>query len=169
MNLIDQSVEQLDFALRRRFLWVYCGFDQKLIAPVVEARWLQLGEQKETAARVLHNRFERFADEIEVLSARAAELNREISESNLLGPQYEIGHTYFFDIVGFLLGWPQTKAKGHRPSSYLWTKSEARPPLRDLWRHSLEPLLSEYLAGIDPDSRDQLLRRLEQVFLKPPE
>ena len=111
MNLIDQSVEQLDFALRRRFLWVYCGFDQKLIAPVVEARWLQLGEQKETAARVLHNPFERFADEIKVLSARAAELNQEISESNLLGSQYEIGHTYFFDIVGFRPAGPRRRQK----------------------------------------------------------
>ena len=168
MNLIDQSVEQLDFALRRRFLWIHSGFDQTLISPVVEKRWELLGEQEERMARVRHNPFERFAGEVDTLAARAAELNLGISESSLLGPQYEIGHTYFFDIVGFLLGWPQMKAKGQRPASYLWTKSEARPPLRDLWRHSLEPLIAEYLAGIDPDSRNQLLGRLEKGFLKPP-
>jgi 5-methylcytosine-specific restriction protein B len=37
MNLIDQSVEQLDFALRRRFLWLQSGFRGDVIAPVVRS------------------------------------------------------------------------------------------------------------------------------------
>jgi 5-methylcytosine-specific restriction protein B len=39
MNLIDQSVEQLDFALRRRFLWLPRGFERDVIPEVVELLW----------------------------------------------------------------------------------------------------------------------------------
>src|SRR5205823_689632 len=39
MNLIDVSVEQLDFALRRRFLWLPRGFERDAIPEVVAERW----------------------------------------------------------------------------------------------------------------------------------
>jgi 5-methylcytosine-specific restriction enzyme B len=169
MNLIDQSVEQLDFALRRRFLWLPTGFQRDLIPPVVEQKWKELGEKDDTKLRVRHNPWERFRDEIDVLADRAVDLNREIADSNLLGPQYEIGHTYFFDIAGFIAGWPRVRPRGQRPRTYLWNQGRPRPPLRDLWRHSLEPLIAEYLAGIDTDQRKAQLRRLREVFLKPPE
>jgi 5-methylcytosine-specific restriction protein B len=169
MNLIDQSVEQLDFALRRRFLWIPTGFKRELIPPIVEQKWEELGERDDTKLRVRHNPWNRFSDEIDALAERAADLNREIAESNLLGPQYEIGHTYFFDIAGFIAGWPRVRPKGQRPRTYLWNQGRPRPPLRDLWRHSLEPLIAEYLAGIDTDLRTSELVRLREVFLKSPE
>jgi hypothetical protein len=39
MNLIDQSVEQLDFALRRRFLCEESRFDADVLMRVLEQRW----------------------------------------------------------------------------------------------------------------------------------
>ncbi len=37
-----------------------------------------------------------------------------------------------------------------RASQFLWNKKgEAHPPVRDLWRMSLEPLIDQYLQGID--------------------
>lgn len=169
MNLIDQSVEQLDFALRRRFLWLPTGFERYLIALVVEEKWKLLGEDDDTKARVQHNPWERFRDEIDLLADRAADLNREIAHSNLLGEQYEIGHTYFFDIAGFIAGWPRVRPKGQRPRTYLWDQGRPRPPLLDLWNYSLEPLIAEYLAGIDTDMRKSELARLRDVFLRAPE
>ena len=41
MNLIDQSLEQVDFALRRRFLWFFRGFDRQQFLAVAEYRWEQ--------------------------------------------------------------------------------------------------------------------------------
>ncbi len=38
MNLIDQSVEELDFALRRRFFWRPAGFEPDPIIEVNEHR-----------------------------------------------------------------------------------------------------------------------------------
>ena len=39
MNLIDQSIEQVDFALRRRFFWVPCLFDAEVLINAAEAKW----------------------------------------------------------------------------------------------------------------------------------
>jgi 5-methylcytosine-specific restriction protein B len=42
MNLIDQSVEQIDFALRRRFLLMLCPFDAEALMGAAESRWNEL-------------------------------------------------------------------------------------------------------------------------------
>lgn len=39
MNLIDQSLEQVDFALRRRFLWQRSGFDRQRLTEVLPELW----------------------------------------------------------------------------------------------------------------------------------
>ena len=39
MNLIDQSIEQIDFALRRRFLWLLCPFDAEALVGAAEFKW----------------------------------------------------------------------------------------------------------------------------------
>jgi 5-methylcytosine-specific restriction enzyme B len=47
MNLIDQSLEQIDFALRRRFLWQRSSFDAARLADVLPELW----QETETSAR----------------------------------------------------------------------------------------------------------------------
>jgi hypothetical protein len=42
MNLIDQSVEQIDFALRRCFLWMLCPFDAEALMGAAKSRWAEL-------------------------------------------------------------------------------------------------------------------------------
>lgn len=157
MNLIDQSVEQLDFALRRRFLWVESGFRAEVIPQVVQSR----GEQQPISGR---HSWERLRPDIDLLAERATLLNGHVRASNLLGAQYELGHTYFFDVVGFMTAWLTPSS---RPHGYLWRTSgrQPQPPLLDLWRHSLSPLLREYLAGIEPQAASAELARLQAVFL----
>jgi 5-methylcytosine-specific restriction protein B len=158
MNLIDQSLEQIDFALRRRFLWRRSGFDSVRLAEVLAQRW-QEGDSAERYpwARVEED-FQGFVD-------RATVLNDEIAASGLLGRDYEIGHTYFFDIVGLLARAEHMHRKA-RASQFLWNrKGEALAPVRDLWRMSIEPLIDQYLQGVDADSRRTALARLEKVFL----
>jgi 5-methylcytosine-specific restriction protein B len=160
MNLIDQSVEQLDFALRRRFLWLESGFRGEVIAPVVKHLWASLGASG-------HHPWERLRPDIEKLAEHAAVLNKHIRNSPLLGEQYELGHTYYFDVAGFIRAWPRVRLKGQRPKGYLWRPGDGKveDPLLDLWRHSLRPLLAEYLAGIEPQSARAELDRLRGVFL----
>ena len=157
MNLIDQSIEQIDFALRRRFLWLLCPFDAEALVGAAEARWRDLKPGLD---------WDRIEPDFRKLAAAAAALNREIHDSPLLGAQYEIGHTYLLDVVVFLhnfLGLRPT-----RKQNYLWNKKgEALDPVVQVWSLSLRPLLEQYLAGLDAAARNAELDRLLKVLLKP--
>jgi 5-methylcytosine-specific restriction enzyme B len=158
MNLIDQSLEQVDFALRRRFLWEPSGFDRQRLADVLPELWAETDTK---------NRYtwDRIAAEMEVFVERAELLNEQIGGSALLGRDYEIGHTYFFDVIG-LLSRAEHLHRKTRASQFLWNrKGEPHQPVKDLWRMSLEPLLDQYLQGVDPDARRAEREKLGKVFL----
>lgn len=164
MNLIDQSVEQLDFALRRRFFWLLSDYQEEIILPVVEERWKAL----DLAARPWLGRhgWEHVRPDIERLAARATELNAAIVNSPMLGPQYQLGHTYFFEVTGLIADWPGLQPKMSWRGNYLWSsKGQAQPPLRNLWEFSLEPLIDEYLAGVAEQQRTRELKTLRDLFL----
>lgn len=158
MNLIDQSIEQIDFALRRRFLWQPSRFSAEALVRICAQRWTAEpgGPHDWNAVRV----------DFERLGAAATALNTAIHESQVLGEQYEIGHTYFFDVVAFLrldVAW-----RKRRRASYLWKKGKPENVLFSLWRLSLEPLLREYLRGLEERARKKELDRLEKAFLSMP-
>lgn len=164
MNTIDQSVEQLDFAMRRRFLWLRSGFREHVILPVVRDRWRSL----DLSARpwLASHTWDHVEPDVLRLARSAAALNAAIRSSPLLGDDYELGHTYFFDVVGFIADQPALRTQRTEPGRYLWSASgEPLPALLDLWSHSLEPLLGDYLAGLDGGARDAHLRELEAVFV----
>lgn len=167
MNLIDQSVEQLDFALRRRFLWLLSDFRADVIEPVVEARWRAL-QAADTRKHLKRHPWDGLASDVELLTERAEKLNEQISASKLLGDQYRVGHTYFFDIAGFVARDPGLLSKYSHRGHYLWKKGgDALSPLLDLWSYSLEPLLEEYLAGVTPDSRAKEMKQFREAFCAP--
>lgn len=157
MNLIDQSIEQIDFALRRRFLWLLCPFDAEALVGAAEAKWRDLKSGLE---------WDRIAPDFRKLAAAAAALNREIRDSPLLGAQYEVGHTYLLDVVVFLRNFLGLRPT--RKQNYLWNKKgEALEPVVQVWNLSLRPLLEQYLAGLDATARNAELDRLSKVLLKP--
>jgi 5-methylcytosine-specific restriction enzyme B len=151
MNLIDQSVEQIDFAMRRRFLWQESRFAKDALLAILEERW-----RAEQRTKV----WDKVAPDMELLAESAERLNQKIASVEELGENYEIGHTYILDIVELL------DAKlSSRSSTYLWTRSGApKEALEDLWSLALEPLLREYLAGLDAVRRAQLLEELWTTF-----
>lgn len=166
MNTIDQSVEQLDFALRRRFFWLHSGYREHMIAPVVRQRWKALDLDDRPWLRP--HTWEHVRRDVDLLADRATALNAAIAASPLLGADYELGHTYFFEIVSFIADQPRLRSSRTAPGHYLWA-SDGRPlqPLVDLWTHALAPLLADYLAGLDGGARTAQLHHLESVFLAP--
>ena len=166
MNLIDQSVEQFDFALRRRFLWLWSGFRPEMIPLVLEQRWRGLDRGRRPWLN--NHPWDLVRPDVGRLAQRAAALNDAVRNSPLLGAEYELGHTYFFDVADFIADDPHLRLPDRSPGRYLWDESgEPLGPLVDLWSHSLQPLLVEYLAGMEAGARDRQLRELESVFLAP--
>jgi 5-methylcytosine-specific restriction protein B len=158
MNLIDQSVEQMDFALRRRFLWVLCQFNAEAMISAAKDLWEKSGSGPS---------WDRVEGDFAKLAMAAAALNREIHNSSLLGMQYEIGHTYLLDAVSFL----RDDIEGRKPQTFLWDRrGKAKRAVEQTWELSLKPLILEYLSGLDAKSRDSEIGRLAAVFLSvPPE
>ncbi len=112
--------------------------------------------------------WEAFEPDVKRLADQAAALNHAIAESPLLGADYEIGHTYFFDVVGFVADQPRLRSSATAPGNYLWgVDGQPTAALVDLWSHSLEPLLGDYLSGLDGGARDAHVRELEDGLPRP--
>jgi 5-methylcytosine-specific restriction protein B len=78
MNLADRSLAMLDYALRRRFVFI-------TLRPQYESdrfrRWLlERSMQREL---------------VDLIVSRMSELNRQIKNDPLLGENYQVGHSYF--------------------------------------------------------------------------
>ncbi|MCH8570252.1 AAA family ATPase [Nesterenkonia sp. AY15] len=156
MNEIDHSVESLDFALRRRFLWFRATFDADALRSIWQDQW------REVKPRVAHGDAE---DQLEQLIRNIETFNEAIAETADLGPVYRIGHAFFNDLP-FLIAeaWP-----GRRPNRnrVLWGPSgKSLPPLDNLWAFSIRPLLEQYLSGSDVQ-RDELERLRALLFQAP--
>lgn len=156
MNLIDQSIEQIDFALRRRFLWIACPFSAEHLLSAAAHTWTS---HKSPVT------WDRVESDFSKLAAAATALNREVRNSKWLGPQYEIGHTYFLDVVTFLRSFLGDLES--RKQNYLWNrKGQALEPVKRVWTLSIRPLLEQYLSGLNAIERTAELERLSNVMLK---
>lgn len=80
MNEIDFSLERIDFALRRRFAWIFKGYDEDILKKMVLAKDGQ-------------------NQDYDGYFASCSALNKAINKDTELGKQYEIGHTIFADIT----------------------------------------------------------------------
>jgi 5-methylcytosine-specific restriction protein B len=160
MNLIDQSLEHVDFALRRRFLWFFRGFSREDFLAVSRKRW-------ETAleAREIRRDWKKVEGEFEMLADRAQRLNDVIESNSYLGSQYQIGHTYFCDVVSFAYRYLASSDK--KLQRVLFSgKGAALNPVDTLWRYSLEPLMTQYLSGIDSAERNAVMARAKSIVLE---
>ncbi len=157
MNLIDHSVEQLDFALRRRFLWVEASYNSAALTSICQQKW--------EAIKWPNTQFtwERVEGDFSKLVNAADNLNRTIRKESELGRDFVLGHVFFLDAVPFLQQFLQSRSSG--TSSYLFTKTgQWRDPVEKLWRLSLKPLLREYLSGLDSQAQSEIMKKLRGSF-----
>lgn len=84
MNMIDFSLEQVDFALRRRFLWRLSTYDSKRLDEIISEKIKD------------NNISESIPDNF---SETCTDLNNEIEWESSLGKSYLIGHAFFSEIV----------------------------------------------------------------------
>lgn len=142
MNEIDFSLERLDFALRRRFLWFKHNFDADTLRNMVSDEIIKKEEDKE-----------------EFIS-RVVKLNDKIKNTQELGEQYEIGHVFFAEINDLS---PQFSDKN------LYKRSNKKPAmpngaLQVLWKISILPMLEAYLDNIDTQRKKEIIGELEKIY-----
>ena len=157
MNMIDFSLEQVDFALRRRFLWRLSTYDPKrldeIISEKVEKEITRMQEKVEDQTDNSLN--EELNKTIDVLrkspddfSKTCTDLNNEIEWENSLGKSYLIGHAFFSEIVDIV---KQVKD---------WGKAK-----NILWQVSILPTLEAYCGTMDANMQETFLNNCKKAFI----
>ena len=158
MNMIDFSLEQVDFALRRRFLWRLSTYDPKrldeIISEKVEKEIARMQEKVEN-----NNTEKSLIEELNTMigilrrcpdnfSKTCTDLNNEIEWENSLGKSYLIGHAFFSEIVDIV------KQVKH------WGKAK-----NILWQVSILPTLEAYCGTMDANMQETFLNNCKKAFI----
>lgn len=132
MNEIDFSLERVDFALRRRFSWFFYGFSEDALKDIIEYK---LGKKS----------INKFTGELQTKYIQSCkELNKMIDDDPDLGKRYQIGHTFFAELVDVWKDMPQKEIKSIQEI---------------LWNISIGPMIEAYLGNCD--EKDKMEKRLE--------
>lgn len=143
MNEIDFSLERIDFALRRRFLWQFKGFDRGILWNMIQQKKKELGMNISDA-------------DIETFINRCERLNKEVSAMPELGENYQVGHTFFAEVVDIF-----KSLKGvHSGRLYFLNQ-----PVNILWEISIKPILQAFLGNMDADSKRDKINDLQRVLI----
>ncbi|HIC8757327.1 AAA family ATPase [Elizabethkingia anophelis] len=143
MNEIDFSLERVDFALRRRFLWQFKGFDRNIL-------WQIINEKRHSLKISIND------TEIEAFINKCEQLNNEISQMPELGENYQIGHTFFAEIVDVFNSFRNI----HSGRRYFLNQ-----PVNILWEVSIKPILQAFLGNMDTNSKNQNIDQLQRIFI----
>ncbi len=149
MNEIDFSLERIDFALRRRFLWFFYKFDRNILSEII---WQKDGE--------LNTRLKQ--EEVEKFINNAQILNDAITQMPELGEQYQIGHTFFGEIVNIFKSYRDLNSYS-RLQKQLYRKDG---PAQILWNISIEPIIKAFLGNMEIEARKEKTSELEKIYFK---
>jgi 5-methylcytosine-specific restriction protein B len=129
MNSTDRSLAMIDYALRRRFYFWRLMPIEGNDAPVLR-RWLDTRAEIDPAVR------ERLLEAFVALNSSIVQL---------LGEDYQIGHSYF-----------------------MLNDGQAGDPaaIEQIWRHAIEPLLREYFHT--RHDAGPHIARMRALFFAPP-
>lgn len=147
MNEIDFSVERIDFALRRRFLWFNYGYNEQSLRNIISVK------ANEADSIITEDDVDRFIKNI-------SELNYKIEKTEDLGKMFQVGHAFFADIVAI---YDQYKAiKDYkRKNNFLF---EVNGPADILWHISIKPILESFLGSLNENSKDAQIEELYNIY-----
>lgn len=141
MNEIDFSLERVDFALRRRFLWEYAGYNENALQEMLESVMFKCECEDKS-------KYIKLNEDISDYIQSCTNLNEVISNDPNLGKKYEIGHA-FFNI-----------------SEELWEQAgeKINTAKKILWQISIKPTLEAYCGSMDEQSQVALVQKCEDAF-----
>ena len=149
MNEIDFSIERIDFALRRRFHWFLYGFNKETLSEMLYKN--NLKENTEIKEEEINNF---------ILNVEA--LNIKISELPELGEQYQIGHTFFAEIVQIYKIFVNTNKYSRPPRKLFYANNTG--PVGILWEISIKPIIVAFLGNLDAEDKKKTLLELENIY-----
>ena len=88
-------------------------------------------------------------------------LNRKISIVPELGQQYQIGHTFFGEIVEIYKSYKEIGGYTSLQNQLYRNDGGATGIL---WNISIEPMLISFLGNMEFDLRDEILKELKTIF-----
>jgi 5-methylcytosine-specific restriction protein B len=148
MNEIDFSLERIDFALKRRFLWFPYGYNKDTLLKIIDFK-----NKKLKAGLKMEEEMNRFVSNVTAL-------NNEITSVQELGEQYHIGHTFFAEIVEIYKSYKEIG--GFKSlQNQLYRNSG---PTDILWRISLEPMILSFLGNMELEIRNDILHKLKAIY-----
>lgn len=147
MNMIDFSLEQVDFALRRRFAWIESNYEEKRLKAIIEEKRLKAITDGTAASSITDKEIKEFA-------TRCTALNAKISNETSLGPAYQIGHAFFAEIVDI---YSQVKSDNKQNP---WDVAQ-----NVLWSISIRPTLDAYCGSMDNEQKKQFIGDCKDVFI----
>ncbi|MBU1013580.1 MAG: AAA family ATPase [Bacteroidetes bacterium] len=146
MNEIDFSLERIDFALRRRFVWFFYGFSAGVL------RNMMIEKRANLEVRISD-------EDIDTFVNRAQLFNNHIKAMDELGKQFEIGHTFFAEVVDIFCsfrdieGFPRLKL------------FKANGPVKVLWEISIKPMLEAFLGNMDKQAQQEKINLFQNILL----
>lgn len=132
MNEIDFSLERVDFALRRRFIWELHDFNKETLSEIIEYRLFNADANDIPQ------------DGIDDFSNKCVALNKKIED--VMGETYHLGHAFFADIANI---YNKLKENG---MSDCWKKAKVI-----LWEISIKPTLDAYCGTMDSGLKEEYL------------
>ena len=144
MNEIDFSLERIDFALRRRFAWFFYGFDRSALVQIINLKKKGMRFNEEQLEKYINN---------------AEKLNASIAAMDELGKQYEIGHTFFADIIEVARGFKGKPGYIEKISVY-----KDKGPAQVIWDLNIKPMIEAFLGNKDKNTLQETLRVLEGIY-----
>jgi len=151
MNEIDFWLERIDFALRRRFLWYNYGFNPDRLESIIRHK-----EQEVYKVDLGDEQIERFV-------TNATKLNNEISNIAELGEQYEIGHTFFAEVVDVYNRYKIMNSKTSRIKKKIFRDDG---PAEILWDISIKPILESFFGSMNPEEVKKKIGELNKIYLQ---
>ena len=148
MNEIDFSLERIDFALKRRFLWFFYGFNPDTLRDII---WHK-NELLNTSLS---------GEEVDLFIQNASALNKAITELPELGEQYQIGHTFFGEVVNVFSSYKKLNGYVNRMKKQIFRNAG---PASILWDISISPMLSAFLGNMDRESKKAKMDALLKIY-----
>lgn len=138
MNMIDFSLEQVDFALRRRFAWVESNYEEGRLKDMIDSK---MSKMKKTP----------LGKDIDSYVSRCSALNDLIANKPDLGPTYKIGHAFFSEIIDIY---------NELHSDNRWYSA-----IDFLWNISIRPMIDAYCGAMESKVKEEFIKECENKFI----